>query len=184
MKAVTLIATGVFVITIAIAALLPLAGLPGLSLGMFAQPEAEPAISDATYIPTEDETHLDPPQTEGTWHYENEPAESLAVFGLTTSEAVFIIRCAGGEMALGRVTGAPQSEPRAMSIVTETTTGQLEANPVPSRPQILAAPLPADSALLDAMAITKGRFAVEMEGETTLYLPAWVEVSRVIEDCR
>ncbi len=38
--------------------------------------------------------------------------------------------------------------------------------------------------LLDAMAITRGRFAVEVEGETPLYLPAWAEVTRVIEDCR
>jgi len=39
-------------------------------------------------------------------------------------------------------------------------------------------------ALLDAMALSKGRFAVELEGEAALYLPAWAEVSRVIEDCR
>ena len=41
-----------------------------------------------------------------------------------------------------------------------------------------------DDPLLDAMAITKGRFAVAAPGEPTLYLPAWAEVSRVIEDCR
>ena len=38
--------------------------------------------------------------------------------------------------------------------------------------------------LLDAMAITRGRFAVEVEGEPGLYVPAWAEVTRVIEDCR
>ncbi|MGE5953581.1 MAG: hypothetical protein ACM308_08200 [Qipengyuania vulgaris] len=40
------------------------------------------------------------------------------------------------------------------------------------------------SPLLDAMALTKGRFAVETPGLPTLYLPAWAEVTRVIEDCR
>jgi hypothetical protein len=38
--------------------------------------------------------------------------------------------------------------------------------------------------LLDAIALSKGRFAVEVEGETTLYLPTWAEVSRLVEDCR
>ena len=38
--------------------------------------------------------------------------------------------------------------------------------------------------LLDAMAFSRGRFMVEMPGAPVLYLPAWPEVSRVIEDCR
>ena len=38
--------------------------------------------------------------------------------------------------------------------------------------------------LLDAMSITIGRFSVEVEGMETLYLPAWAEFSRVVEDCR
>ena len=47
-----------------------------------------------------------------------------------------------------------------------------------------AAGLPARDPLLDAMAFSKGRFAVEVAGLPTLYLPSWIEVSRVIEDCR
>mgnify|MGYP006891167444 CR=1 FL=1 len=43
--------------------------------------------------------------------------------------------------------------------------------------------LNATDPLLDAMALTKGRFAVEV-GAAKLYLPSWAEVSRVIEDCR
>ena len=38
--------------------------------------------------------------------------------------------------------------------------------------------------LLDAIALTRGRFAVELAGTPNLYLPNWAEVSRVIEDCR
>jgi hypothetical protein len=34
------------------------------------------------------------------------------------------------------------------------------------------------------MALSKGRFAVEVDGEAPLYLPSYAEVSRVIEDCR
>ncbi|MEL6878174.1 MAG: hypothetical protein AAGL68_08770 [Pseudomonadota bacterium] len=49
---------------------------------------------------------------------------------------------------------------------------------------LVAAELDANDPLLDAMAITKGRIAVETAGMPTLYLPAWAEVTRVIEDCR
>ena len=38
--------------------------------------------------------------------------------------------------------------------------------------------------LLDAMAVTRGRFAVETTGLSTLYLPPWAEVTRAIESCR
>jgi len=38
--------------------------------------------------------------------------------------------------------------------------------------------------LLDAMAFSRGRFMLEMPGAPTLYLPAWPELSRVVEDCR
>lgn len=38
--------------------------------------------------------------------------------------------------------------------------------------------------LLDAMAFSRGRFAVEVQGLPTLYVPSWPEVSRVVEDCR
>jgi hypothetical protein len=38
--------------------------------------------------------------------------------------------------------------------------------------------------LLDAMALSKGHFAIEAEGLAPLYLPSHAEVSRVIEDCR
>ena len=38
--------------------------------------------------------------------------------------------------------------------------------------------------LLDAMAFSRGHFAVEVAGVAAVYAPSWPEVSRVIEDCR
>ena len=38
--------------------------------------------------------------------------------------------------------------------------------------------------LLDAMAFSRGRFAIEQPGTPPLVLPAWPEIGRVIEDCR
>ena len=47
-----------------------------------------------------------------------------------------------------------------------------------------AASLPARDPILDAIAFSRGRFAVELPGTAPLYLPSWPELSRVIEDCR
>jgi hypothetical protein len=44
--------------------------------------------------------------------------------------------------------------------------------------------LPARDALLDAIAFSRGRFALEAAGLETLYLPSYPEISRVVQDCR
>lgn len=141
-------------------------------------------VAPAVTQETQNDTYLDAPQTPGTWEYENEPGEKLALFGETPRQPVFLVRCGDGAIALGRVTATSQTETRVMNVVTETVSSQLELSPVPGRDTILAARLDPQDPLLDAMAITKGRFMIDVEGEEALYLPAWVEVSRVIEDCR
>ena len=42
----------------------------------------------------------------------------------------------------------------------------------------------ASDALLDAMALSRGRFAVSMPGSPALVLPVGAEVDHVVEDCR
>lgn len=142
-------------------------------------PEPTPVVNEPEYA-----NYLDAPQTPGTWEFEDEPSEKLALFGINPRQPIFLIRCGDGQIALARATDRSQSETRAMSVTTETKTRQLQASPVPQRPDLLAARLDPSDPLLDAMAITRGRFAVGVEGERTLYLPAWAEVTRVIEDCR
>ena len=38
--------------------------------------------------------------------------------------------------------------------------------------------------LLDALAFSRGRFAIVASGTPALVLPAWPEIARVVEDCR
>jgi len=71
-----------------------------------------------------------------------------------------------------------------MTIRPETATRTLSAAPDGAADPQLVAELPARDPLLDAMALSKGRFAVAVEGAAPLILPSWAEVSRVIEDCR
>ena len=145
-------------------------------------------IAAAIVAEQDDETYLDAAQTPGDWVYEQERGESLAVYQSAAPRPIFTIRCSAGVVSLGRARSSADqtqdSASRLLSISTETVKASLNTYPVAGPEAILVADLDANDPLLDAMAITKGRFAVEVEGEEALYLPAWVEVSRVIEDCR
>lgn len=79
---------------------------------------------------------------------------------------------------------ADASGPVQMLIRTETANRILNAQPTEDDVPFVSASVAATDPILDAMALSKGRFAVETPGIITLYLPAWAEVSRVIEDCR
>jgi hypothetical protein len=102
-------------------------------------------------------------------------------------------RFAGGELVLrcdrsaGTITllraGSAQG-PAPVTIITTSTTRPLTGAPVAGPPPAIAVTLPARDPLLDAMAFSRGRFAVEVSGLPNLYVPSWPEVSRVIEDCR
>lgn len=151
---------------------------------------------DQTSAGTQYETYLDAPQTPGTWTYFEEPAvrpgqneRSVAVYGPGKTagpkggEPLFLMVCDVATQRIGLSTKGDPSRPLAMRITTETTERELTAAS-PDGAAMVSAFLLARDPLLDAMAITKGRFVIDVEGEPPLYLPAWPEVSRVIEDCR
>ncbi|KPF92792.1 hypothetical protein IP81_05120 [Novosphingobium sp. AAP83] len=121
----------------------------------------------------------DAPQTPGDWRYAQREQGSVAQFG-----TVFMLACnrASGTVSLIRSGASAVSLP--MSIVTSSQIRALSAEPAPQeQPQLIATVRTTDS-LLDAIAFSRGRFAVEVNGLSTLYLPAWAEIGRVIEDCR
>jgi hypothetical protein len=63
--------------------------------------------------------------------------------------------------------------------MTRVLPAQFQANAVR-----VAATLAANDPLLDAIAFSRGRFAVQMPGSVVLVAPAAPETARVIEDCR
>ena len=73
--------------------------------------------------------------------------------------------------------------PALMTITTSTLTRQVTAAPL-SGGTTAGVMLPAHDPLLDAMAFTRGRMAVEVAGMATMTLPTAPEISRVVEDCR
>ena len=58
------------------------------------------------------------------------------------------------------------------------------AGPFNAKGMRVAADLAANDALLDAMAISRGRIVVSMPGMAALVMPAWPEAARAVEDCR
>lgn len=71
-----------------------------------------------------------------------------------------------------------------MAIATTSGRRPLLSDPTLGGGSWLVVSLPAGDPLLDAIAFSRGRFALEAAGLPTLYLPAWPELSRVVEDCR
>lgn len=89
---------------------------------------------------------------------------------------------AAGTVTMARA-GTAQA-PVAMTVLTSSQTRPLTGEPVAGPPPALAVKFPARDPLLDAMAFSRGQFAVETAGLETLYPPSWPEIARVIEDCR
>lgn len=120
----------------------------------------------------------DAPQTPGSWSYSASERGSTASFG----SGVFAIQCdtAARSLILIRA-AAPRNGATAMTITTSTGS---KALPATGSGRGVIAALPARDATLDAMAFSRGRFAVTVPGEMPLYVPSWTEISRVIEDCR
>lgn len=182
MKATYFHAAGALALTFTIAACVPKSEPPRPQPTPVSTPAPTPTPPPVVQQP-QYENFLDAPQTPGDWSYVDEPAESLGLFGLGNPAQTFMIRCDKRNRTIGLARQSQATSGRAMTIRTETISRQILANAVAGR-NLVAATLPANDPLLDAMAITKGRFAVEVQGEPALYIPAWVEVSRVIEDCR
>lgn len=144
-------------------------------------PRPSPAPTAAVPAPAPSSSNwMDAPQTPGNWTY----AAGTAIFGDPASGARLTLRCdrATGAVQISRAgTGAV---PLQMIIRTEFAERALDAQPTESDPPMVVTRLAARDALLDAMAFSKGRFAVEVAGLMPLYVPSWPEVTRVIEDCR
>lgn len=142
------------------------------------------SMASARQLADEDANWLDAAQTPGDWRYLKLGAGSSASFQGPDGTRLFTMQCqpAGGRIILSRV-GTAEGQVM-MRIRTETRDQILTAAATPSAAPEVGTSLPSRNPLLDAMAITKGRFAIEVEGMEPLYLPAWAEVTRVIEDCR
>ncbi|MCJ2188536.1 hypothetical protein [Novosphingobium beihaiensis] len=134
-------------------------------------PAAPPTVSPAP-------NWRDQPATPGNWHWSRSASGSDAAF----ANGQFVLHCNPARHTITLLRAmAGASGQVAMTIRTSETTRALPAVPVAGG---VGVTLMARDPLLDAMAFSRGRFAVETTGAAPLYIPSWTEVSRVIEDCR
>ena len=119
---------------------------------------------------------MDAPVTPGDWRY----AAGAATFAAPDGSVLLTLRCAGGSVIVDRAGIGNQAAP---TLIVRGETLSQSLSPVTSAGST-AASLAALDPLLDAIAFSKGRFAVESAGLPTLYVPPYPEVTRVIEDCR
>jgi len=126
----------------------------------------------------------DAPQTTGNWTWALASGRSTASFGLPGAPPLALLSCdrAAGQVHLARAGSAATAVP--LAVATSNLRRPLMSDPARSPAGWLVVVLSARDPLLDAIAFSRGRFALEAAGLETLYLPAWPELSRVIEDCR
>ena len=145
---------------------------------------APPAPPPPTAVQPVYDDWMDAPRTPGDWSYRDGTGLSFATYGPRGGAAVFGLECAKSNGTVRLVRGGNATQASPMRIRTETGDRLLTATPSGDGRPMLRAELPGRDALLEQMAFSKGRFAVEVRGFETLYIPAWPEVTRVIEDCR
>lgn len=120
--------------------------------------------------------------TPGVWRYGADERGSVAMYGRVNSDAVAVLRCdrRGGRVFLS----VPGSAPGSLTVRTSSTARTLPVGATGGTPPYLAVTLTPADPLLDAIAFSRGRFALSLPGVAPLVLPAWAEVGRVVEDCR
>lgn len=120
--------------------------------------------------------------TPGDWRYQVDGAGSVALFGPGPDTSLFILRC---DRVARRISAVrPGIARAAMTVRTSYGAVSWPASAAAGTIAATQAIRAANDATLDQIAYSRGRFAVEVQGLDTLILPAWAEVSRVVEDCR
>jgi hypothetical protein len=128
-----------------------------------------PAIAYATPLP-------------GNWSFVPAAGGSEATFADTSGRPQLSLICTRATRRITVSKPASAAAP-AIAVWTSSSTRNLPAsfNAATGR---ISADLVATDPLLDAMALSRGRFAVYVAGAPSLVMPPWPEVTRVVEDCR
>ncbi|NML92109.1 hypothetical protein [Novosphingobium olei] len=127
----------------------------------------------------------DAAQTPGDWVYAPLGNGSEARFVSNGGATLALLRCDRPNATVTFYRNGSASAPVPASIATSSETRNTSAVPVSGGAvPMLAIAIARNDRLLDAFAFSRGRFAIDINGLPTLYLPAWAEIGRVVEDCR
>jgi hypothetical protein len=152
-------------------------------------PVPQPAPAPKPAIITPVQTSQEPagewsdwPLAPGDWVYRQDERGSIALFGVTGANALVTLRCDRARQTIflareGRSVGAIVV--RASSAMREFT-----GSPTGGTPLYIATEISPRDPMLDAMALSRGRIAINVAGQQPIAIPSWAEITRVVEDCR
>lgn len=122
------------------------------------------------------------PMEAGVWTYRRDERGSIALYGVVSNDALVMLRC---DKARGRIfMSRAASTGGSMMVRASSTSKAIPTGPSGSQPPYVGSELAVNDALLDAMAFSRGRIALELVGTQNIAIPVWSEIGRVIEDCR
>jgi hypothetical protein len=105
----------------------------------------------------------------------------VARFG--TGEASFILRC-DRQARQVRLVRPGTTTGNSMTVHTSEIVRTLPLSITNDGSAAPFASLGAEDPLLDAIALSRGRFSIEVPGLPMLVIPSWAEPTRVVEECR
>jgi hypothetical protein len=123
------------------------------------------------------------PFSAGDWVYRRDDRGSTVLFGPAGQNAVVGLRC---DLQNRRIYLSREATAPVQRIVIRTSSSMKEfvAKPTGGTPAYLATEIMPMDPILDAMAFSRGRILLETDGHTPIILPAWAEITRIVEDCR
>jgi hypothetical protein len=71
-----------------------------------------------------------------------------------------------------------------MVVRTSSAMKEFVASPTGGTTPYLATEIMPTDPILDAAALSRGRIAIETDGQQPLTIPSWAEITRITEDCR
>ena len=142
-----------------------------------------PAVTPAPPPPRLPANWLDWPLAAGDWVYRRDERGSLALFGPTGQNATVTLRCDTGRRRLYLARAGTGSAGR-MTVRTSSSLKEFAASPTGATPAYLATEILPTDPILDAMAFSRGRIALEVDGQQSIAIPSWTEITRIVEDCR
>jgi hypothetical protein len=118
----------------------------------------------------------------GEWVYRRDERGSIALFGPAGQNATVTLRCDGQRRRI-YLALAGEGAGRALVVRSSSALKEFAASPTGGTPAYLATEIMPTDPILDAMAYSRGRIAVEA-GAQKVAIPSWAEITRVVEDCR
>lgn len=126
---------------------------------------------------------IDWPLAAGDWVYRRDARGSIALFGPSGGNATVTLRCDTG---LRRVYLSREGSGAGGKMVVRSSSSMKEftASPTGATPAYPAVEITPTDPILDAMALSRGRVAIEADGTQPIAIPSWAEITRIVEDCR